>query len=49
VAEGEVARGHAHPRFDDQGRLADPEISEQVGAVMTALLEEAEQRTALAA
>jgi chromate reductase len=40
VAEGEVAVGHAHTRFDERGELTDPEISEQVQAVVEALLGE---------
>jgi chromate reductase len=41
VVEGEVAVGHAHTRFDEQGALDDPEIAEQVGAVVSALVGEA--------
>src|SRR5579862_4743796 len=33
VVEGEVPVGHAHTRFDERGRLNDPEIAEQVQAV----------------
>jgi len=40
VAEGEVAVGHAHTRFDDEGRLEDPEITEQVQAAVDTLLAE---------
>jgi chromate reductase len=40
VVEGEVALGHAHTRFDETGALADPEIAEQVQAVVGALLAE---------
>jgi chromate reductase, NAD(P)H dehydrogenase (quinone) len=40
VAEGEVAVGHAHTRIDAQGHLEDPEIAEQVQAVVDALLGE---------
>jgi chromate reductase len=42
VVEGEVAVGHAHTRFDDEQRLNDPEIAEQVGAVVEALIAEVE-------
>ena len=38
VAEGEVAVGHAHTRFNDYGELKDPEIVEQVQAVVDALI-----------
>jgi len=38
VVEGEVAVGHAHTRFEDDGRLNDPNIAEQVQAVVRALL-----------
>ena len=38
VVEGEVAVGQAHARFDEHGRLSDPEISEQVEAVVQALI-----------
>jgi chromate reductase len=40
VVEGEVALGHAHTRFDATGALTDPEIAEQVQAVVDALLAE---------
>ena len=40
VVEGEVAVGHAHTRFDEHGHLNDPEISEQVDAVVQALIAE---------
>ncbi len=38
VVEGEVAVGHAHTRFDADGRLIDPNLIEQVGAVVDALI-----------
>ena len=44
VAEGEVAVGHAHTRFDEQGQLNDEEIAEQVEAVTENLIAETEQR-----
>jgi chromate reductase len=37
VAEGEVAVGHAHTRFDEQGRLIDPNLLEELQAVVEAL------------
>ncbi|HUE27210.1 MAG TPA: NADPH-dependent FMN reductase [Solirubrobacteraceae bacterium] len=42
VVEGEVAVGHAHTRFDEDGRLNDPEIAEQVQAVVENLIAEAD-------
>ena len=42
VVEGEVAVGHADTRFDDDGRLADPNLEEQVRAVVEALVAETE-------
>jgi chromate reductase len=42
VVEGEVAVGHAHTRFGEQSKLADPTIAEQVQAVVAALIAEAE-------
>lgn len=42
VVEGEVAVGHAHTRFDEQGELSDPTIAEQVEEVISTLIEEAE-------
>jgi chromate reductase len=41
VVEGEVAVGHADTRFDEQSRLNDPEIAEQVEEVVSLLLAEA--------
>src|SRR5947209_12663160 len=38
VVEGEVAVGHAHTRFDEQGRLIAPELAEQVDAVVQAVI-----------
>jgi chromate reductase, NAD(P)H dehydrogenase (quinone) len=40
VIEGEVPVGHAHTRFDDDGRLNDANIAEQVQAVVDSLIEE---------
>jgi chromate reductase len=41
VVEGEVAVGHADTRFDQQGELSDPEIAEQIEAVVTTVIAEA--------
>lgn len=49
VVEGEVAVGHAHTRFDEDGRLQDPEIREQVQAVVETLIAEAEPASVLVA
>jgi chromate reductase len=38
VIEGEVPVGHAHTRFDEQGRLSDEAIAEQIGAVLDGLI-----------
>ena len=40
VVEGEVAVGHAMDRFDADGRLNDPNLEEQVGEVISALIVE---------
>ena len=42
VAEGEVAVGHAQTRFDDDGRINDPNIVEEIQAVIDALISETE-------
>lgn len=42
VIEGEVAVGHAHTRFDEQGDLNDPAIAEQVQEVVATLIAEAD-------
>ena len=39
VAEGEVAVGHAQDRFDEDGRLTDPNLTEEVRAVVQMLVE----------
>jgi chromate reductase, NAD(P)H dehydrogenase (quinone) len=44
VVEGEVPVGHAHTRFDDDGRLNAPEIAEQVQAVVERLISELQPR-----
>ena len=38
VVEGEVAVGHAPTRFDDEGRLVDEDVREQLAEVMLALV-----------
>jgi chromate reductase, NAD(P)H dehydrogenase (quinone) len=40
VIEGDVAVGHAPTRFDGDGSLVDPELREQLGEVVDALLAE---------
>jgi chromate reductase len=40
VAEGEVAVGHAQTRFDEDGSLNDPNLVEEIQAVVQALLAE---------
>jgi len=42
VAEGEVPVSHADTRFDDNGRLNAPNLGEEVRAVISGLLAEAE-------
>jgi chromate reductase len=49
VVEGEVALGHAPTRFDENGRLADDAIREQLQEVVSALASEIEQRAHLVA
>jgi chromate reductase len=38
VVDGEVPVGHAHTRFDEDGRLDDPNLEEQVQAVVESLV-----------
>ncbi len=45
VVEGDVALGHAPSRFDDVGRLADPDLREQLAEVVVALVATAAART----
>jgi chromate reductase len=40
VVEGDVAVGHAHERFDEQGRLTDENLQEQLDEVVQALVAE---------
>lgn len=49
VFEGEVAVGHADTRFDEQGRLIDDELSEQLAEVVDGLIEAARARVPQAA
>jgi chromate reductase len=44
VVEGEVAVGHAHTRLDDDGRLNDENLVEQVREVARTLVAEVAQR-----
>jgi chromate reductase, NAD(P)H dehydrogenase (quinone) len=44
VTEGEVAVGHADTRFDEQGRLIDDEIREQLAEVVDGLIAAARDR-----
>jgi len=49
VFEGEVAVGHAHTRFDEDGRLTDDEIREQLAEVVDGLVAAARDRIPQAA
>jgi chromate reductase, NAD(P)H dehydrogenase (quinone) len=51
AVEGEVPVGHAHTRFDPEGVLNDPNLTEQVSSVVDVLVEAtaAEREAALAA
>src|SRR6476469_539295 len=49
VVEGEVAVGHADTRFDEDGRLNEPNLAEQVREVVFTLLAELELAQELAA
>jgi chromate reductase len=49
VVEGEVAVGHAHTRFDEDGRLNDPNLEEEVREVVHLLLSQVRQTEQLAA
>ena len=44
VFEGEVAVGHAHTRFDEQGRLTDDDRKEQLAEVVDGLITAAHAR-----
>jgi chromate reductase len=49
VVEGEVPLGHAHTRFDPDGTINDPNIAEQIQAVVDDLIQAAAENTALGA
>jgi chromate reductase len=49
VVDGEVAVGHAHTRFDENGRLRDGDLHEQLAQVVDALLTATQARELLAA
>jgi chromate reductase len=49
VVEGELALGHAHERFDDDGRLLDANLREELQEVVDALMAEVRPREAVAA
>ena len=49
VVEGDVAVGHAHERFDEQGTLIDESLLEQLDEVVQALVDETAPATAVAA
>jgi chromate reductase len=42
VTEGEVAVGHAAERFDENGRLNEPNLEQEVHEVITTLLGDAQ-------
>jgi chromate reductase len=49
VADGEVAVGHAHERFDGDGRLTDHELRDQLREVVDLLVADARPRVSAAA
>jgi chromate reductase len=49
VVEGDVAVGHAHERFDENGNLNDESLREQLGEVLESLVDAARVRAAIAA
>jgi len=49
VVEGDVAVGHAHERFDDQGTLTDENLLDQLAEVVQALVAETAPVAAVAA
>jgi chromate reductase len=49
VVEGDVVVGHAHEHFDEQGRLTDENLREQLGEVVHALIDEPAPAVAVAA
>jgi hypothetical protein len=44
VVDGEVAVGHAPTRFDEEGRLEDDSLQEQLAETIEALLSETHSR-----
>jgi hypothetical protein len=44
VVEGEVAFGHAHQKFDEDGRLQDEQLAEQLREVVDDLVATARAR-----
>jgi chromate reductase, NAD(P)H dehydrogenase (quinone) len=49
VVDAEVAAGHAHNRFDEDGRLTDDDLREQLAEVVHALVTVTEARDLVAA
>ena len=49
VADAEVAVGHAHERFDGEGRLTGDELRDQLREVLDTLLMDAQPRISVAA
>jgi len=49
LSASELALGHAHERFDDQGRLNDRDLAEQLGEVVQGLLDASRARAVVAA
>jgi chromate reductase len=49
VVEGDLALGHAHERFDEAGRLGDPNLREELQEVVNALVLVTRARDAIAA
>jgi chromate reductase, NAD(P)H dehydrogenase (quinone) len=49
VVEGDVAVGHAHERFDENGILTDENLREQLAEVVESLVDAARIRAAIAA
>ncbi len=45
VTEGELAVGHAHEKFDEQGHLADENLTEQLVEVVAGLIAAVRQRS----
>jgi chromate reductase len=49
VVEGEVAVGQAHTRFDEDGRLNDPNLEEEVREVVRLVMDSVAEREQIAA